>query len=213
MTLQQAEVSGRFHHHRIAGLAQHVERLNDGVHGAVGDHDVPRIGGGARDGHALGNLPAQLRMPGRHEQLARVRRMIAQHLAHQVVEPLVRIQRRRGEGAVERHDVGAAERFAAGFQHFGGHRNRFFRARDLGTRLGQQLGIGRTHIEAGLRPRFDQADVLQVHVCLHDGRHAHLRRATHAAHGRNAVVRAQRADGNLRFHQPRDAFVKQRCLR
>ena len=211
--LQQAEIRRRFDQHRIARLTQHTQRQRDGVHGATGDHHMFRIGRCACECHALRDLTPQLRIAGRHDDLAGVIRPIAQNFAREIVQSLIRIHRRRGEGAIQRHDVSAAHGLATGIEHFGRNRNGTTRAGDLRARLWRGLSAGPAHIEAGLWSRLDESDVLQVHVGLHDGRDAHLRRAAHAAHGGNAVVGAQRAGGDLCFDQAGDAFVQERRLR
>ena len=58
--LQQTEVRRRFDQHRVAGLAQHLQRQRDRIHRAAGDDDVRRIGRRAADRHALGDLAPQL---------------------------------------------------------------------------------------------------------------------------------------------------------
>jgi hypothetical protein len=211
--LQQPEIRGRFHQHRIAGLTQHAQGQGNRVHRAAGDDDMLGIGWRAGHSHALGHLTSQLRIAGRHDDFACVIRPVAQHFAREIVQSLVRIQRWRNERTVERHDVLAAHGLATGIEHLRGNRDRAARACELDARLGRRLHVRPAYIEARLRSSLDQADVLQMYVRLYDGRYADFRRTAHAAHGRDALVRAQCSGGNLTFHQVSDTFVKQRRLR
>ena len=170
-------------------------------------------GGCAGQSHPLGNLPTQLLVSRRQNALTGVQRMIAQHFAHQIVEPLRGIHGRRSGRAVQRDEIGALQGLAAHVEHLVGDRRGPVRARGFRPGLGQALELGCADVETGLRPRFDQADVLQVHVSLHHRRDADACRAAHRAHRRDALVRTQRPARDLRFDEPRDALVEKRGLR
>ncbi len=176
------------------------------------DHDVRGIGGRAGERHALGDLSTQFLVTRRQQTFASVSRMVAQHFANQIVEPLIRIQRRRGERAVELQDVRSGQRFTTSVECFRGDGRRSARTTDLRSWRRHSRAHRRPDIEPRLRPRFDQPDVFQVQVRLHHCRDADFRRAAHGAHRRNALIAAQGAARDLRFDQARDAFVEQRFL-
>src|SRR5512138_194261 len=211
--LQQSEVRRRFDEHGVAGGTQNLQADRDGIHRAARNHDVRRIDRRTRERHSLRDLPTQLLESGRQQTLAGVHRVISQHLTDEIVESLIGIERGRGERAVQRNDVLARQRFATRIEHLRCNRNRTARARDLRARLRQDVNARRTHVEAGLRARFDEANVLEVYIRLHDRRYADICRATHRAHGRDLVMGAKRAVRDLSLDEARDTFVQERGLR
>ena len=132
---------------------------------------------------------------------------LAQRPAREGVEAAVHAPRRSRERAVQRDEIGAAERLEHRVDHLARDAERPARRALLGGRRRELRRAPRRDEVAGPRPRLDEPAPFELQVRLHDRADTHARVPAHRAQRRHALARAQRAAVDLPLDDLRNPLV------
>jgi hypothetical protein len=189
--LQEAVEGRRFQRDQIAGLRHRAQAQVDRLDAAGSGDEVAMVDAAAPLQRTARHRAAQLlgawRKAVASERIAVAARNRGKHAAHALeLEEL-----RRGARRAERHDI----RIARVGEHEIGELVHLDRQRAL--RRPRRLGLAHCsgkapHVVARLRPRLDDADILQALIRLQHRRHADALLVGKPPHRRHAVARAQR---------------------
>ena len=207
---KRAEVGGRFDGHQVAGLRHRAQAKVQGFGGAAGDDDFLRRQSAAPVERTARHLAPQL-VKARWEVVAVD---LAPRPADQSPEQPVHLGSRqqfgRRTGSAEGDDLGIRHRLQHPRNQTADADPRGRPPRRRGARLRRQVVAPGTHVEPGLRPRFDVAAAFEQRVRLQDGRYADALLHADAAHGRHPLAGPQHALVDQPGDLARDAAVEER---